>query len=286
MEIKEITENDFRTLKGNRGKRDIPEQGTLNGNFDDLMLFLNWTLESSHNKNEEHLKDIIKVLTENYGTQISTKFLKNQMRSNFPNKTTHIRYLLNNAGMTTRPIGRYYKNKWRLEREIIDLIVANKEAYLERMAEATKRALKPRPKLEVEKEEPPKPDEPCIELNCLKCKKVMRIPTTPNMETNRFERMASGIYTAFISDVKAGIKLCHDCEMKKEAQGIWDTEGIINFLIANKGKAIGFTAEGFCKEFRNDKGSVCGVSVMYKLKQLELPIEVKVKGNEIKLLIA
>lgn len=45
-----------------------------------------------------------------------------------------------------------------------------------------------------------------IKFKCLKCKNIVQFPPTPNIETDRFERLVFGIYTITAND-----GLCYEC---------------------------------------------------------------------------
>jgi hypothetical protein len=172
-----------------------------------------------------------------------------------------------------------------MEREEFSRII-DKLELAKKMAEIQKRGIElfnkkqeAIPDTEIEQEI----EQPCIQVSCKKCNGIIKVPITPNLETDRYEKLASGIYTAFIQDVEAGISFCKTCEDKMEQEGLWKTDAIINWLNENKGTCLAFSKEDFCKEFRNDGQIVSGMSVKYKLDKLEMPIQIIVKADEIRM---
>jgi hypothetical protein len=310
MEIKEIDIEDF---KANQRYRKTLQQGNLNGDYNDFLLFLKWTLESNHNDNAENLKDAIKIFSDKYKCQMTTKFLLNQMRSSFPNKTNRIRRLLDKMEMTTTTINRYFysviasklklrefgtertynvgHSYKRLEKEQLDLLI-DKQQQKQRLAEIKKNfeELEKR-KLEIEKEtkkiEQPKPeiDFPAIEIKCKRCNKTIKVPLTPNMDTDKSEKLMSGIYTCFVNDVEKGVKFCAKCEEEIRQEGLWKIEAMTKWLNENKGICGEISAKEFCEEFRNDKGYVSGQTIRAKIEAI-MPIEIcRINGDSIKIKI-
>ena len=307
-----ITADLFDKLKGNRGKKDIPQQGSLNGNFDDLLLFVNWTLESTHNENSENLMKAIDLLIDKYQmSDVTIQFLMNQMRKDYPHKTMRIRYLLKQAGKTTENIFRYFYTT-RTSKMLLTTKDGTEKSYsvghyyrsleratfdkiIDKLKLQKKQELINKHFLELEEKEKrnekpiipelPEQQEPCIEIRCKKCDGIIKIPLTQNLETNKEEGFVSEIYSALIKDLENGITFCIDCQRKMEEEGIWKTDDIVSWLKENKGNLFEFSTENFCKEFRNDKTIVSATTIKQKLDSIEMPIEVLVNGDNLKLKI-
>lgn len=309
MEIQIISKELFDKSKGNRGKRNIPQQGCIDGTYDDLLLFINWTLESNHNNNSERLMEAIEVLNEKYNMPFVTiQFLMNQMRKNFPNKTSRVRYLLNQSGMATENINRYFYNVIvskmkltmpdgskrsycvghqykRLEKQELDKIIDKEELdrkiadMKHRFEEEEKKIRERKPELE------PKPEElPCVEMTCKKCNETIKIPQVNDSDPV----LIQSIHSELINDIGNGIVFCMKCRLKAEQQGIWKTDEIMSFINENKGSCLGFTSKDFCDAFRNDKKQVTATTIKCKLENLDLidvKIEVKAEIDVVKLKI-
>jgi len=310
MEVKKITETEFENTKGNRGYRNIVQEGNLNGDYNDFLSFLKWTLESNHNNNAGNLKESIQFFADRYGMSMTKQFLMSQMRSSFPSKTKRIMYLLDKIGITTTPINRYFysvinaKMKLRefgtersynvghtynkLNKEGMDLLI-DKKQHEQRLAEMklnfeemAKKKKKP-----INPPEEPKPehiDEPGIEVKCKRCNGIIKVPLTPNFETDKDERLVAGIYSCFISGIENGVRFCNKCEMKMEQEGLWKSEVITNWLQENKGSCIEVSMEEFCNEFRNDKKNVSGTAIKQKIESL-MPVECRLTKDNIKISI-
>ena len=310
MEIKKISEIDFVNRgNGNQGVRNTPQQGNLTEGYNEFIDFLTWTLESNHNNNSVNLKEAIKVFSEKYNMSMTLQFLTNQMNRSFPNKTIRVRNLLKQAGFTTIPQNRYFTSVInskmilrefgtersysightyrRLNQEQMDLLIDQKQ-HDEHMAKIKlnfeemdiERSKKPT-KLEAPK---PELDYPGIEVSC-KCGKTIKLPLTPNLETNKAEALVYGIYCSFINDVEAGRKVCSSCQIEIDKEGAWKNEMIMALLKEYKGSGMEFSIEEFCKEFRNDKKLVCGTTITNHLEGL-MPLDYcKVSKDNIKLFV-
>ena len=311
MDFKKITKEEFEEQKCNLGFRNIPQQGKLDGSYEDFLDFLKWTLESNHNKNEEHLKEAVKFSADKFGMSMTTQFLKNQMGSNFPNKTMRIKYLLNESGMTTTPINRYSNSVVntkmklkefgtersysvghtyrRLGKEILNLLI-DKNEQEQKIADMNKRfdEIEAKRLLEEQKPQPeakPEVIEAGIEISCGKCGRTIKIPLTPNMDTIPEERLCAGIYSCFIQGVQNGTQFCSSCEIALEKEGLWKIKELTRWLQQNKGLGFEFTPEEFCNEFRNDKMTMSGTTIKHKLESLEMPIKCRLKNDSIQVFV-
>ena len=304
MEIQIISKELFDKSKGNRGRRDIPQQGCIDGDYNDLLLFINWTLESNHNDNSRLLMEAIKVLNEKYNMPFVTiQFLMNQMRKNFPHKTMRVRYLLNQSGMTTEITNRYFYSTFvskmklkmpdgsersycvghqykRLEREELDRIIEKAELD-KKLADMTQRFLdderKPEPEPQIE-------ELPCVEITCKKCNEMVKIPQVNDTDVDWIQ----SLHSELINDIGNGVVYCLNCRLKAEQEGIWKTNDIMSFINENKGNCFEFKADEFCEDFRNDKKKVTSVTIKNKLENLDLTdvkMEVIAKADVVKLKI-
>lgn len=121
-----------------------------------------------------------------------------------------------------------------------------------------------------------------IEVNCPRCKHLIRYPTTPNLETDRVEALVSGIYACAIKDNR----LCWRCEEEVKNEENWKTKEIVEFLgKLGKGKFYKFSAEQFCEEFR-EYGDLVEVGYLRrKLSEWLVNADVKTSENLIKIRI-
>jgi hypothetical protein len=82
-----------------------------------------------------------------------------------------------------------------------------------------------------------------ISLNCKECKHHIRLPLTPNLETNKSEMLMSGIYSYIANDIEAGNYLCGSCKVKREKMlnenYKFDYSAILNQLEQMKNSIIG-----------------------------------------------
>jgi hypothetical protein len=312
IEIKEIDESEF--------NKNYSVVGNLDGNYQDVINFLRWTIESRNTDNGEHLKQVIQVLSNRFGKEITTKFLKGIL-SNPKNANQRITYLMKKIGLRYSKINRYYsemvnsvshKNKiiYKLinnsyvvtkeipmtvgnfhqtyKKETLKKIITleefeKKQARLAEMikeAQQIKEVIKPSGTTDIQEEVR------YIETNCPKCKKVIKIPLTPNIDTDKYEMLAYCIYNAVLKDVKNGIYLCENCrkEISNGFSNGWMEEQIIDFMKKQSG-AFQFNSKEFCEEFRIDKRNVTIGYVKNKISELCPTIQVKQEENKIKVRI-
>jgi hypothetical protein len=286
MEVKLISEHSFD--KGRTRSQDVKNEGSLEGNYLDLLLYVKWILECKDVRsqcaysNERLLNDSLIVFSEKYKMPFVTKeFLMNQLPKEFPNKSMRVGYLLKLLGKTTKTTLRFFHlNNRQLVKEEYSRII-DKAVLKQEIKEMKERGLYKY----LEKNTPyifdgiiEKADEvlePCVEVSCKRCGEVIRLPSLyPNIETNRYEELAYGICSAKIQDIEKGITFCLKCANIIEKQGMWKTEAIEKWIMDNKGKCLVFNTTDFCNEFRNDKKIVAGVTVKYKLDKIGMPLEV------------
>ena len=119
--------------------------------------------------------------------------------------------------------------------------------------------------------------------NCGECKKQIRLPLCPNVETSREEQVAFMIYSGLLNDMKDKIHFCYDCQRKLERQGNWKVEQIKTFLLETLGKTkegktyFGFSPEEFCQEFRADGEKIGVGTITEKLNDLISEFELSSK---------
>jgi len=258
MEIKKISEIDFAN-----GRYAVEQQGNLEGNYSDFLLFLNWTLETNRNQNEEHLKEAINFAFDRFKISLTTQFLKNNMRSNYRNKNRRISYLLEKIGMTTTPINRYFcsviNSKMKLKEIGTDGTATDKTYSVGHSYKRT------------EKEQ----------FDLLIDKIVL-------------ERKEAEIKQHFeeLEKEKAGQEKPEEKKWRSwgnewiiiKQEPTWKEEKISKWLQENKGSCLKFSAEDFCEDFRNDRKKVSGTAVRHKLEGFD-NCECRLSGNNIKLSI-
>ena len=310
IEIKEIDEGEF--------NQNYQIVGNPDGNYEDVINFLKWAIESRNTDNGEHLRQAIQVLFDRFGMHITTKFLKGLVESG-KNLNQRITYRMNKAGLKYSTINRYYsdmvnsvshKNRIVYEIKNNSYIVTKEipmttgnfhkcykketlkkiitleefEKKQERLAEMTKEAQEKRKVIEpteiTDRQEEP---EKYMETSCPKCNKVMRFPLTPNIDTDKYERLAYGIYNAVLKDVERGIYLCESCKenMSNGFANGWMEEQIIDFIKGLSG-VVQFSSEAFCKSFRTDKKNVSIGYVKNKISELCPTIQIKQEEDKIK----
>lgn len=281
MEVKTISVELFEKIQGFRRRKYIPQTGSLDGTYEDLLNYLSWSLESNETKG---LMDSIKILNEKFNMPyVTTQFLiKNLSNKDRINKTLHIRYLLNKSDLTTINTLKYTN----VRSQILDKVVNKKELeennarilseYLEKKSKEVKK---------VEVEEPIVDNTTYIELNCKRCSKNIKIPTMPNIETDKTQEFIWSIYSTKMEDINAGVTFCPDCNAEIEREGIWRKEKILSFVEEHRNEIIALNKKEFYKEFRNDNKTIMDEYLVNMLDRLNLPMEVKIKGSEILLLI-
>ncbi len=310
IEIKEIDESEF--------KKNYEIVGNPDGNYEEVIQFLKWALESRNTDNGEHIKQAIQILSDRFGKEITTKFLKGITR-NIKNKNQRITYLIKKAGLKYLKINRYYpemvssisckntlvykmKNNSYIITKEIPMTVGNFhkqhkketlkkiisleefEKRQERLAEMTKEARKKKKKFPEPPEITDRQEEVgYMETNCPKCNGIMKFPLTPNIDTDKYEKLAYGIYSVIFNEIQEGTYSCNYCR-KETAEGFskgWMEEKIIDFINKQSG-TFQFNSEAFCKGFRVDKKNVSIGYVKDKISELCPTIKIKQEEDMIK----
>ena len=312
IEIKEIDESEF--------NRNYSVVGNPDGNYEEVIQFLKWAIESRNTDNSEHIIKAIQNLSDRFGMEITTKFLKGLVESG-KNLNQRITYRMNKAGLKYSKINWYHtemvnsisrKNRIVYEirnnsyivtkeipmttgnfhkcykKETLKKIIPLEEfkKKQERLAEMTKEA-KQRKRVIKPTNQPDRQEEieegGYMETNCPECNKVMRFPLTPNIDTDKHERLAYGLYNAILKDIEKGIYLCESCK-EKIRNGFtngWMEEQIIDFINKQNG-TFQFNSEVFCENFRVDKKNVSIGYVKNKISELCPTIQIKQEEDKIK----
>jgi len=104
MELKVITDKDF--------ERGYSIRGKLNGTFAEAEEFLGWVLDrnSKYMDNTKHFKEAVKVFTDKWNMDITTKYLRMITEdTNEKIKRSRIGHIIQRAGYTLTPTKRYYR---------------------------------------------------------------------------------------------------------------------------------------------------------------------------------
>lgn len=309
IEIQEINRNEF--------DRNYSVIGNPDGNYEEVIQFLKWALESKNTDNGEHIKQAIQILSDGFGKEITTKFLKNIV-GNIKNKNQRITYLVKKAGLKYLRINRYYsemvssisqrkqmtysiKNKTFTMNEIsmtignyynahkkegLKKIISTKEfeKRQKRLKEMIEEAQQKKRVIQKTEEKEEVKEEKYIKVNCSKCNEIIKIPLTPNMDKDKYEKFAYNIYNSVINDINKGIYFCQSCkeDFKSGFSNGWMEGKIIEFIKGLKG-VVRFSSKDFCDNFRIDKKNVGVGYVKNKISELCPTVKVKQEEDKIKI---
>lgn len=98
-----------------------------------------------------------------------------------------------------------------------------------------------------------------IRISCKNCKRFVYFHTCPNLDTDKSEKLTSGIYQIKIRNMEEGKELCGICSPKKEiSNDKWNMELINEFLteLKESKKCIKISIENICNAFRYDRKKV------------------------------
>ena len=294
--------------------------GNSDGNYEEVIKFLKWAIESRNTDNKKHIIKAIQILSDRFGIQVTTKFLKGLV-DNRKNKNQRITYRVKKAGLNYSRIIRNYtemvnsisnkpKTTYKIQngkyitvketpmtigmfskarkKEILKKLILPEEfkKKQERLKEIIEEAQKKRSALEqaeiADREETDEIEDTgkYMETNCPNCNGILKFPLTPNIDTDKYEKLAYGIYTAVLKDMEDGIYYCQNCEKPlRESEGWIDTE-IVEFINKQKG-TFQFSSKAFCEFCRTDKKNVSIGYVKNKISELCPNTEVKQKENMI-----
>ena len=115
---------------------------------------------------------------------------------------------------------------------------------------------------------------------CEYCSGIIKFPLTPNVESDKYEKLAHFIYNSCLNECE-GIVLCKNCLDNR-----WIEVKILKmFNGLNKDKSYKFPLDKFCEHFRKDKKIVENEDIMMAIKNIlkkeGTNRKIEISGNEI-----